>query len=110
MKNVRVTYHREDGSWWAESPDLEGFSAAADSLGELRLLVSEGAEFATGDAVRLFEYQADGAAVDAKTVYCASVGSRAWWSTALGVAQGEAVFSSGRTAHVGNHTPEYELA
>ena len=43
---VRVVLHMEPldsgaTSWWAESPDLAGFSAAADSLVELRGLCTE---------------------------------------------------------------------
>jgi hypothetical protein len=42
MEAVRVIYHREVDGWWAESPDVERWSAAADSLPELGVLVSEG--------------------------------------------------------------------
>lgn len=41
MRAVRVLYHREDGVWWAESPDVPGFSAAADSLPDVRHYVRE---------------------------------------------------------------------
>lgn len=33
---MRFVYHREPEGWWAESPDLPGFSAAAPTLLELR--------------------------------------------------------------------------
>lgn len=40
MATVELTIHLEnsDGEivWWAESPDVDGFSAAAPSLSELR--------------------------------------------------------------------------
>ncbi len=39
---IRVTYHEEDGHWWAESPDIDGFIAGGDTLDEVRLLVREG--------------------------------------------------------------------
>jgi predicted RNase H-like HicB family nuclease len=40
-----VVYHQEGGIWWAESPDVEGFGASADSLDELRPMVREGIAF-----------------------------------------------------------------
>lgn len=61
---VRVTYHHEEGSWWAESPDVAGFSAAGDSLSQVRQLVREGVVFSLGrDDVELFEADAHGHAV-----------------------------------------------
>jgi hypothetical protein len=36
---VRVIYHVEAEGCWAESPDLPGYSAAADTIPELRELV-----------------------------------------------------------------------
>jgi len=32
---LTIVYHEEGGSFWAESPDLPGFTAAADTLGEV---------------------------------------------------------------------------
>ena len=32
---LTIVYHEEDGSFWADSPDLPGFTAVADSLGEV---------------------------------------------------------------------------
>lgn len=46
MKLVRVIYHHEDEGWWAESPDLKGWTAFADSYDELVELVEEGVPFA----------------------------------------------------------------
>jgi predicted RNase H-like HicB family nuclease len=43
---VRVLYHREDNSWWAESPDVKGWTAAGDSYDEVRKLAEEGIPFA----------------------------------------------------------------
>lgn len=45
MSATQVIYHREDGVWWAESPDVEGFGASADTLEELRPLVRQGLAF-----------------------------------------------------------------
>ena len=49
MRQVTVRYHKEAGVWWAESPDLAGFSAAADSREELKALVRDGVSFALDD-------------------------------------------------------------
>lgn len=38
---VHVQYHQEQDSWWAESPELAGWTAAAPTLIELRALVRE---------------------------------------------------------------------
>ena len=53
---VRVRYHREDASWWAESADLAGWTAAASTLSELRSLVREAVEmFAPGETALIEE-------------------------------------------------------
>jgi predicted RNase H-like HicB family nuclease len=46
MKLVRVNYHYEEGGWWADSPDLKGWTAIADTYEELAELVEEGVPFA----------------------------------------------------------------
>jgi hypothetical protein len=43
---ARVIYHYEDASWWADSPDVERWSAAADTIEELVQLVIDGVPFA----------------------------------------------------------------
>lgn len=43
---MRVIYHREEGGWWAESPDVEGWTAVADTYEEIVKLVEEGIPFA----------------------------------------------------------------
>lgn len=43
---VKVIYHYEDGAWWANSPDIDRWSAAADELEQLVGLVDEGVRFA----------------------------------------------------------------
>lgn len=43
-----VKYHREGGSWWADSPDIDGWSASAHTHDALREVVREGLFFATG--------------------------------------------------------------
>ena len=46
METVRVIYHHEGDGWWAESPDVEGWSAAGDSYAEVAKLAGEGIPFA----------------------------------------------------------------
>jgi predicted RNase H-like HicB family nuclease len=41
MLSVRVHYHYEDGVWWADSPDVEGFYAGGDTYGETRAHVEQ---------------------------------------------------------------------
>lgn len=36
MRRITIQYHHEREGWWAESPDLAGFSAAAGNFNELR--------------------------------------------------------------------------
>lgn len=48
MRQVTVSFHNEDGVWWAESDDLPGFSAAADTREELVSLVRDGVAFHLG--------------------------------------------------------------
>jgi predicted RNase H-like HicB family nuclease len=42
MNEARVIYHREPEGWWAESPDLPGYSAWGEELHEVIDLVKEG--------------------------------------------------------------------
>ena len=54
METVRVIYHHEPKGWWAESPDVPGWSAAGESYREVRGLVDEGIGIALGaDEVRI---------------------------------------------------------
>ena len=48
METVRVIYHCEPEGWWAESPDIEGWSVAGASYAEARALVDAGVEIALG--------------------------------------------------------------
>jgi predicted RNase H-like HicB family nuclease len=52
---VHVRYHFEEDSWWADSPDIEGYSAAADSFDEVRAQVREGMPFFLGEAAAIVE-------------------------------------------------------
>ena len=47
MDRIRVIYHDEPPyGWWAESPDISGWSAAAASYDDVRQLAEEGVRFA----------------------------------------------------------------
>lgn len=46
MDTIRVIHHCEYGLWWSESLDIQGWSAAGDSLDEVRRLAEEGMRFA----------------------------------------------------------------
>ncbi|HET7416434.1 MAG TPA: type II toxin-antitoxin system HicB family antitoxin [Solirubrobacterales bacterium] len=46
MKPIRVIYHQEDEGWWAESPDVKGWTAVADTYTEIVKLAEEGIPFA----------------------------------------------------------------
>ncbi|MBX3194728.1 MAG: DUF1902 domain-containing protein [Microbacteriaceae bacterium] len=65
MRQIRVTYHREDGSWWADSDEIAGFTAAAGTLAKLRELTAEAANFYLDEPVALDEYLDSGARLDA---------------------------------------------
>ena len=47
---VRVLYHREPDGWWAESPDIDGWTVAGDTYEEVRALVDDGITFALAAA------------------------------------------------------------
>ena len=54
METIRVIHHHEDGKWWSESPDVDGWYAAGDTLDEVRDLAEEGIPWALErDDVRL---------------------------------------------------------
>lgn len=55
-KTVRVIYHHEAHGWWAESPDVEGWSATDDSYAEVVKLAEEGIPFAVERPVTLEHY------------------------------------------------------
>lgn len=53
METVRVIYHHEGDGWWAESPDVEGWSAAGETYGEVIKLAEGGIPFALGRGAQL---------------------------------------------------------
>lgn len=47
MGPIRVIHHHAAGDgWWAESPDVAGWSASAESFEALRRLAEDGVRFA----------------------------------------------------------------
>lgn len=46
MDPIRVIYHREPEGWWAESPDVKGWTAVGESYAEVLKLSEEGIPFA----------------------------------------------------------------
>ena len=53
METVRIIYHHEGGSWWAESPDVDRWYAAGDTYAEVFELAEEGIPFALGHEAKL---------------------------------------------------------
>jgi len=56
---ARILYHHEADGWWAESPDIDGWTAAGASYEEVRDLAEQGAEFALGEPVELEHFPQD---------------------------------------------------
>jgi predicted RNase H-like HicB family nuclease len=65
METVRVIYHHEGDGWWAESPDVDGWSAAGDSYAEVVKLAKEGIPFALDGEAKLEHYVPAGESVPA---------------------------------------------
>lgn len=53
---VHLTYHQEDGSWWAESEQLPGLFAGGDSLEDAKTLARQVVADEFGDEVTLAEW------------------------------------------------------
>lgn len=53
---IRVLHHRDADGWWAESPDVEGWSAAAYTYAEVVKLAEESVPFALGHDAALEHY------------------------------------------------------
>ena len=63
MDVVHVIYHEESDGWWAESPQVEGWSAAGDTYEEVSELAAEGIPFALGREVSLEHQKPAGGAL-----------------------------------------------
>jgi predicted RNase H-like HicB family nuclease len=59
MTRVHVIYHHETDGWWADSPEISGWTATAGSVDELRALAEDGVRFALDDSSVLIEHQLD---------------------------------------------------
>ncbi|HEU5251840.1 MAG TPA: type II toxin-antitoxin system HicB family antitoxin [Solirubrobacterales bacterium] len=46
MESVRVIYRHEGEGWWAESPDVPGWTAVGKNYAEVLKLAEEGIPFA----------------------------------------------------------------
>lgn len=55
MREVRIRYHYEPEGWWADSPDVPGFSAAGETFMEVREMAISGVEFACDETVLIVE-------------------------------------------------------
>ena len=47
---VRILYHREPQGWWAESPEVNGWSVAGQTYEEVRRIADDGLRFALASA------------------------------------------------------------
>lgn len=47
---IRVLYHHEAAGWWAESPDVDGWTVAGDTFEQVRELADDGVRFALAAA------------------------------------------------------------
>ena len=47
---IRILYHQEPQGWWAESPEIDGWSVAGDTYEEVRQLAEDGVPFALASA------------------------------------------------------------
>jgi predicted RNase H-like HicB family nuclease len=56
VEAARIIYHREADYWWAESPDIEGWSATSDSYAAVVKLAEEGVPLALGRPAELEHY------------------------------------------------------
>jgi predicted RNase H-like HicB family nuclease len=65
MKTVRVIYHHETDGWWAESPDVAGWSAAGNTYPEVVKLAEDGVPLALGHGAELEHFVPAGEQVTA---------------------------------------------
>lgn len=59
MDTVSVVYHHDPDAWWADSPDVPGWTATAETLNELRALADEGVRFSLGRDDVIVEHRLD---------------------------------------------------
>lgn len=56
-REVHIRYHYEpdEGTWWADSPDLERWTAVGDTFASVRSQAHEGASYFAGERVMIVE-------------------------------------------------------
>lgn len=60
MRQITIVIHRETDGWWAEAPELPGFSAAAATIDSLREVTRDGLAFHLDDEpFAIFELTVD---------------------------------------------------
>jgi predicted RNase H-like HicB family nuclease len=69
MTSVSVIYHYEPEGWWADSPDIPGWTATADSVDALRSLAEEGVRFALESDEVVVEHQLGGMVLQSAVIY-----------------------------------------
>lgn len=104
MPQYTIDYHEEDGQWWADSPEIPGYSAWADSFYEVRDLVLEGLAFVTDDpnAVAHERFAARRAPITSRDAY-GSV--RSLWTVTSGGSSLAAALLPARTAGAPQRIP-----
>jgi len=55
MRKITVIFHKEPDGWWAESPDIERYTAVEETYGKLRDLVMDGLPFFLGETAEIIE-------------------------------------------------------
>lgn len=83
MNQITVTYHHEEGQWWAEALELEGFTVVGRSFIEIQQLVYEGVAFYLDDAPFSLVERIDSGATLVGTATSAQGLTYASWSGAL---------------------------
>lgn len=53
---IRILHHPDADGWWAESPDVEGWSAAAATYTEVVKLANDGIPLASGHQEATLEH------------------------------------------------------
>lgn len=66
---VRVTHHKDADGWWCESPDVPGWSGAADTYAELVKLAEDGIAFALGRRIDVVHRSADSPLAASLSIY-----------------------------------------
>src|SRR5260221_7960576 len=60
MRLITVLYHLDGNAWWADSPELPGWTCVAETLEETRVLATEGAREFAGEDIIVSEFIPEG--------------------------------------------------